>query len=378
MKPPPRTLVFWIATLVIVFAAVVLLREILLPFVAAIALAYLLSPVVDHLERLGLNRAVATLAIIGLFFGSVITAILFLTPVLGAEIALFIDKFPAYVAQLQAFAEDPSRPWLRKIVGEGLTEAEQATGQIAQLGAGWVTSILGSLWSGGQALISIFSLLVVAPIIAFYLIQDWQGILATLDRAVPAAYREEVRHLAGEINGTIEAFLRGQGTICLVLAIYYALALWLIGLNHGLLIGLAAGFVSFVPYLGLLTGLVLSVVVAILQFWPSWSAIPVVVGVFVVGQAVADYALSPYLVGARIKLDPVSVIFAISAFGYLFGFVGLLIAVPLAAAIGVVLRFAVAHYSTGPEAELGVAARMAHGGVAAKALVQGPADPKSR
>lgn len=354
-----RPLIVWIATLAVVLAAVVLLREILLPFVAGIALAYLLAPVVDRLERHGLNRAVAALGIIGLFLGGVIAVILFITPMLGAEVALFIDKFPGYVAQLQALAEDPSRPWLRKIIGEGLSEAEQATGQLAPLGASWATSLLGSLWSGGQALISIFSLLVVAPIVAFYLLQDWGGFLATLDRSIPAAYRDDARAVAHEINATISAFLHGQGTICLILAAYYAAALRLAGLDHGLLIGLASGLISFVPYLGLLAGLVLSVTVALLQFWPSWTLIPVLLGIFVVGQSVADYALSPYLVGARIKLNPVWVIFAISAFGYLFGFVGLLIAVPLAAAIGVVVRFAMAHYSTGPADDLSLTARMA-------------------
>jgi predicted PurR-regulated permease PerM len=359
---PARPLIFWIAALAVIFAAVVLLREILLPFVAGIALAYLLAPLVDRLERNGVNRAVAALGIIGLFLGAVIAVIIFITPMLGAEVALFIDRFPGYVAQLQALAEDPSRPWLRKIIGEGLNEAEQATGQLAPLGASWATSLLGSIWSGGQALISIFSLLVVAPIVAFYLIQDWHGILATIDRSIPAAYRDDARAVAHEINATISAFLHGQGTICLILAIYYAVALRLTGLDHGLLIGLAAGLISFVPYLGLLAGLVLSVTVALLQFWPSWTLIPVLLGVFVLGQSVADYALSPYLVGARIKLNPVWVIFAISAFGYLFGFVGLLIAVPLAAAIGVLVRFAIAHYSGAAPGDASLTARMAGSG----------------
>jgi predicted PurR-regulated permease PerM len=154
-----------------------------------------------------------------------------------------------------------------------------------------------------------------------------------------------VRAVARDIDDTIAAFLRGQGTICLILALYYAVALRLIGLNHGLLIGLASGLFSFVPYLGLLAGLVVSVTVAILQFWPSWTIIPIILGIFIVGESVSNYVLSPYLVGAHVNLDPVWVIFAISAFGYLFGFVGLLIAVPLAASIGVLVRFAIAQYS---------------------------------
>jgi predicted PurR-regulated permease PerM len=147
--------------------------------------------------------------------------------------------------------------------------------------------------------------------------------------------------LAGELDDTIAGFLRGQGTICLLLALYYALALWLIGLNHGILIGVAAGFISFIPYLGSFAGLVASLCVAVLQFWPNWTMFPVVLGIFLIGQAIADYVLSPYLIASRVQLNPVWVMFAITAFGYLFGFVGLLIAVPVAAAIGVIIRFAI-------------------------------------
>lgn len=339
-----RPTMFWIGTLAIIAAMVVLLREILLPFVAGIALAYLLNPVVNRLERLGVNRAVAALGIIGVFIIGVGVLIVVAVPIIGDEIATFIDKFPVYVAQLQAIATDPSRPWLRKLIGEGVNEAQQSLGELASLGAKWIPSVLSSLWSDSQALISIFSLLVVTPIVTFYLLNDWQGLVATIDRSVPVAYRETVRTLAREIDDTLSGFLRGQGTICLILAVYYAAALRLIGLNHGLLIGLAAGLISFIPYLGSLIGLVLSLCVVVLQFWPNWTMIPVVVGIFLSGQSIADYALAPYLIAARINLNPVWVMFAIAAFGYLFGFVGLLIAVPLAAAIGVLVRFATREY----------------------------------
>jgi predicted PurR-regulated permease PerM len=157
-----------------------------------------------------------------------------------------------------------------------------------------------------------------------------------------------VRALASEIDDTIGGFVRGQGTLCLILCVYYAVALWLAGLNHSLLIGVAAGAISFVPYLGSITGLAVATSVAIAQFWPSWSSIVVVPMIFVVGQAVADYVLSPYLVGRRVNLHPVWMIFAPFAFGYLFGFVGLLLAVPLAAACRVLLRFALEQYYASP------------------------------
>ena len=198
--------------------------------------------------------------------------------------------------------------------------------------------------------------MVVTPIVTIYLLNDWKGLITVIDRAIPAAQRETVWALGGEIDDTISGFVRGQGTICLALALFYALALRITGLNHGVLIGLTAGFVSFIPYLGSLTGLVVSMGVAVLQFWPDWTMMPVVLGIFISGQVLADYVLSPYLIASRVQLNPVWMMFAIAAFGYLFGFVGLLIAVPLAAAIGVIVRFAMRQYLVAsPEAAAGLA-----------------------
>jgi predicted PurR-regulated permease PerM len=339
-----RPSAIWIGTLAAVVVIIVLLREILLPFVAGIALAYLLNPVVERIERLGVNRTVAALGIVGLFIIGVGGVVVLVTPLLGTEVADFIEKVPQYIRQLQALANDPGRPWLRKIIGEGLSEAEQSAGQLTTVAADWIPTFLRSLWSDSRALLSIFSLLVVTPIVTIYLLIDWKRLIATIERSIPAAQRETVLALARELDDTIAGFLRGQGTICLILACYYALALHLIGLNHGILIGLAAGLISFIPYLGSLTGLVLSLCVVVLQFWPGWTLIPVVLGIFFAGQAIADYVLSPYLIASRVQLNPVWIMFAIAAFGYLFGFVGLLIAVPLAAAIGVVIRFAMRQY----------------------------------
>jgi len=334
-----RPSVIWIGTLTAIVLTVVLLREILLPFVAGIALAYLLAPVVDRIERIGVNRTVATLGIVGVFVIGVGGVAVLIIPLLGTELVAFIEEVPSYIGRLQAFANNPSRPWLRKLVGEGLNEAELSAGQIASFAADWIPTFLRSLWSDSQAVISILSLMVVTPIVTIYLLIDWKNLIATIDRSIPAAERGHILALAGELDDTISGFLRGQGTICLILAIYYALALWLIGLNHGILIGIAAGLISFIPYLGSFAGLGVSLCVVILQFWPSWTLIPVVAGIFLAGQAIADYVLAPYLIASRVHLNPVWVMFAIAAFGYLFGFVGLLIAVPLAAAIGVVIRF---------------------------------------
>jgi len=344
---PARPFMFWIATLAAVIAAVALLREILLPFVAGMVLAYLLDAPVNWLERIGMNRAGATLTVIGLFAVGIVALVALTAPLIGAEIADFIENFPAYIQRLHELATNPGRPWLRRIIGEGFGVAQQSSGEVANLAARWLTDFLHSLWSDGRALISVFSLLVVTPIVTFYLVYDWNRIVATVDDWIPAEHRDTARALAREIDETIGGFLRGQGAICLILAACYAVALKSIGLNHGLSIGLAAGLLGFIPYLGALIGLVVSVSMVLVQFGLAWTLIATVVSIFFVGQCVADYVLAPRLVGRRVHLNPVWVMFALFAFGYLFGFVGLLVAVPLAAAIGVLTRFGLSRYRAG-------------------------------
>ncbi|HXW70943.1 MAG TPA: AI-2E family transporter [Methylocella sp.] len=339
-----RPTVIWTGTLALLIFLIVLLHDILLPFVAGIALAYLLEPVVERLEKIGLNRALAAVGIVSLFIVGIGALLVVITPLLATEIAAFIEKVPDYIGRLQAFANSPSRPWLRKLIGEGLNQAQHSAGEIASLAAGWIPDFLSSVWSNTQAVFSLLSLMIVTPIVTIYLLIDWKQLIVTLDKLIPAPHRETMRMLAKEVNETIAGFLRGQGSICLILALYYALALWLVGLNHGILIGLAAGLVSFIPYLGSFSGLAVSLCVAVLQFWPDWRMTLAVLAIFVTGQAIADYVLSPYFIASRVQLNPVWVMFAIAAFGYLFGFVGLLIAVPLAASIGVIIRFAAHHH----------------------------------
>src|SRR5712672_4588750 len=343
-----RPVAFWIAVLAAVVVGVVLLRDVLLPFVAGMLLAYLLDPLATRLERLGMNRLIATLTIVGLFVVGVTALIILTAPVVVGELAYFIDNFPLYIKRVQGLATDPNRPWLSRLVGEGLAYAEQSVGELTTLATAWLNDFLRSVWTGGRALISAFSLLVVTPIVACYLIYDWKKMVAVIDNWIPPAQRDTVRALAREVDDTIGGFVIGQGALCLVLALFYAVTLSLIGLTHGILIGIAAGLISFVPYLGSPTGLVVSTCVAVAQFWPNWTLIATVPAIFFVGQSLADYVLSPYFVGRRVHLNPVWVMFALFAFGYLFGFVGLLIAVPLAAAIGVLMRFALRQYYASP------------------------------
>ncbi len=338
-----RHVLFWLAALAVFILMLWLLSGILLPFVAGLAIAYLLNPLTDRLVKLGLNRMIAALLIIGVSVLIFILVILLVVPLLAGQLTSFIDAVPAYVAKLQAMVNDQSRPWLQKLLGSGFSP-QKSFGDLVSQGMGWITAFLASLWSGGRALVSLFSLIVVTPVVAFYLVYDWHRMLRVADGWIPVHQRETVHGLAQEIDATISGYVRGQAAVCVILGSFYAVSLSLAGLNFGLLIGLISGLVSFIPYVGSMTGLVLSVGVAVAQFWPHYTSIAIVLGIFLVGQFLEGNVLSPKLVGESVGLHPVWVIFALLAFGYLFGFVGLLVAVPLAATIGVLAQFAIARY----------------------------------
>jgi predicted PurR-regulated permease PerM len=338
-----RQVMFWLAALAAFVLVLWLLSEILLPFIAGLAIAYLLTPLTDRIERLGVNRLAAALLIITVVVMGFVLLILLVAPILGGQLASFIDNIPGYVTKLQSLLSDPSRPWLQKLLGAGFS-ADKSMSDLVTQGVGWLTTFLKSLWSGGRALVSLFSLVVVTPVVAFYLIYDWHHMLRTVDSWVPLQQRETVRELARECDAAIAGFVRGQTAVCLILGSFYAVALTLSGLNFGLLIGLISGLITFIPYVGSMTGLILSLGVAVAQFWPEYSSILTVLGIFLVGQFLEGNLLAPKLVGESVGLHPVWLIFALLAFGYLFGFVGLLVAVPLAATIGVLARFALRRY----------------------------------
>jgi predicted PurR-regulated permease PerM len=341
-----RQMTFWGLTLLFGVLALYVLREILLPFVAGMALAYLLDPLANRMERVGINRMVASLIIIGAFVLAFVALILIFVPIITGQLGAFADNLPGYVARIQALAMDPNREWLRNIVGEGVADAQ--IGDLVKQGLGWLTTFIRSLWAGGQALISIFSLVVVTPVVAFYLLYDWNRMVAAVDRWIPLNHRETVRGLAREMDDAIAGFVRGQTAVCLILGSYYAVGLTLVGLSFGLLIGLASGIITFIPYVGSMTGLVLAGGVAVAQFWPEYTPIVTVLVIFFVGQFIEGYLLAPKLVGESVGLHPVWLMFALFAFGYLLGFVGLLIAVPLAAVVGVLTRFALRRYLDSP------------------------------
>lgn len=331
---------FWIVVSVVALVALVLLRQILLPFVVGALLAYLLVPAVDRLERFGIGRSFAAMAVFLPLVAGFLAFLLVMLPAIIGEVRFFVEEFPRYVTRLQSLVTDASGSWLHSVMGDEL-HIEQSSADVARtMGSAWLDDFLRSLWSGGRALFSLLSLLIVTPIIAIYLAIDWQRMIATVDGWLPPAHRDDIRALGREIHDTVAGFVRGQIVICLVLAALYATALKVTGLNHAILIGIAAGLISFIPYLGAATGILVSVCVAMAQFWPNWAPVAVVGGIFIVGEMLADYVLSPRIIGRRVKLNPVWMMFALFAFGWLFGFIGLLLAIPIAASLGVVLRFA--------------------------------------
>jgi predicted PurR-regulated permease PerM len=340
-----RHLAFWVVTFVVLAAALWLLHDILLPFVAGIALAYVLAPVADRGERLGINRTVAALLIVGVFVVSLISLILLLVPLLLQQGTALISHIPGYVKRVRELVVDLNLPWLNWL---GATDSGTTLSDLVGQLATWLLSFSYSLWTGGKALVSFASVLIVMPVVTFYLIRDWHPMVDRVDSWIPVRQRDTVRQLAREIDAAIGGFLRGQFGVCLFLGCYYAVGLMLAGLEFGLLIGLIAGVITFVPYIGSMTGLMIAASVAIAQFWPDWKRITVVIAIFLVGQFIEGNIVSPKFVGERVGLHPVWLIFAMFAFGYLFGFVGLLIAVPLGAAIGVLLRFGLRQYFASP------------------------------
>jgi len=337
---------FWIAALLVVVALLWLLSPILLPFVLGLALAYALDPLADRLVKHGMSRLAAALVILGAFVLAFVVLLLLIAPILAYQFSGFIDHIPGYVVRLQSLLSDPGHPWLKRLVGDNL--GAKSVGDLTSQAVGYLSGLVASLWAKGQALLSIFSLLVITPVVAFYMICDWSRMVESLDRLIPLPQRETVRGLVREIDAAISAYVRGQSGICLILGSYYAVGLTLAGLSFGLLIGVVSGIVSFIPYVGSLTALLLSLGVAVAQFFPDWSRILIVAGIVLFGQFIEGYVLSPKLVGKSVGLHPVWLMFALFAFGYLFGFVGLLLAVPLAAATAVLMRFALRRYRASP------------------------------
>ncbi len=342
-----RRLRFWLAGLLLAGLVIWLLRGALMPFVAGAAIAYLLDPVVERLARHKVPRWLATTLVLLSFLVVIVVALVLLVPVVATQLGGLVAAVPGYLGTLNA--------WLNAVIERlqerfGVAAVQNLRGQLAEYAGdavSWLGTLLGGLWRGGLAVIDILSLLVITPVVAFYLLRDWDRVLSTLDDYIPRPQRATVRDLARQVDRTLADFVRGQGLVCLSLGLFYSAGLTMAGLNFGLVVGLGAGLISFIPYVGTILGLVTSCGIALVQF-DSWTMRLVILGIFVTGQVLEGYVLVPKLVGESIGLHPVWVMFALLAGGSLFGFTGVLLAVPVAAVAGVLVRFALGRYRSSP------------------------------
>lgn len=336
-----RQLRFWLVGLILFLVALYFLRAILLPFVAGMAIAYFLDPVCDRIERSGLSRTWATSIVTVLFILFVAVGLLLIVPPLERQLVDLAQRLPQYLQE--AFTRlQPIIDQIRSRLPSNSTLLGNAGENVSAV-AGWLVGALGNVVSGGLAFLNLLSLIFITPIVTFYLLRDWDRIVARLDGWLPRDHAPVIREQLREVDRTLAGFARGQATVCLCLAAYYGSAFSLAGLDFGLTLGLVAGVLSFIPFVGSALAFVGSIGLALLQY-DSWMPVAIMVGICVLGQVLEGYLLTPKLVGDRVGLHPVWVIFALLAGGTLFGFVGLLLAVPVAAVLGVLARFVLLRY----------------------------------
>lgn len=343
-----RQALFWVGTFVAFCAFVYLLRGMLLPFIAGLLVAYFLDPVVDRVERLRLSRAIATTFVLVIFFGVVAIAIAFLAPYVQGNVTSFIERLPDYALA----ARENLLPRLN-LLWERLPPeiADRVRVAIAESGNGadivrTVMAVIQRLLTSVTSIAGLLSVLFITPVVSFYLLRDYDRLVEKIDSWLPRRHADTLRMLARRMDANVAGLVRGQTLVCLIEGVFYAIALSIVGLDLAVPVGLGTGILAFVPYVGFLSGLTVSTILAILQFGTLMPVLAVL-GVFAIGQVI-ETVLQPMLVGNRVGLHPVWVIFSLLAGGALFGLVGVLISIPVAACIGVLVRFAIERYLDSP------------------------------
>jgi predicted PurR-regulated permease PerM len=319
----------------------------MLPFVAGMAVAYFLDPACDWLEEKGSSRTFATVIITAAFFLVATLLMVLVVPLAYGQAVQLVQKMPDYVAAIREKVV-PIIAALAPYLGDGgIADIRDTLSGYGSDAVKWLAGNIGGFLSRLEALANLLSLLVITPIVSFYLLRDWDHLVARVDDLLPRGSAETIREQLRLVDKTLAGFVRGQVTVCLILGAFYGVGLSLAGLDSGFIIGFATGLVSFVPFFGMLLGFFIGMAVAVAQF-DSWLPIGMVAAVFAVGQLIEGNFLTPKMVGERVGLHPVWVIFGLLAGGALFGFIGVLLAVPMAAVVGVLVRFAVGHYLESP------------------------------
>jgi predicted PurR-regulated permease PerM len=331
----------WLVVAFVILAFIYAVRGILLPFVVGMAIAYLLDPVVDRLEK-HIPRWLASGIVLILFFMAFAGIFVAIAPILRDQLAQLASAMPSYLARLQDLAI-----MLIKEVG-GMDRVRELLEQSSSTAFSWITDHVTDVLAGGVAVFGVLGLMLISPVVAFYMVRDYDTMVARIDSWIPPKYEPTVRKLMREADVALSGFVRGQFLVCVGLAFIYALGWSLIGLDYGLLLGLIAGLLAFIPYVGQALGTVLAVVTALGQFGPDPMMLALTIGVYGVAQTLESAVLVPKLMGDQIGLHAVWVLFAVLAGGELMGFVGVLIAVPVAAVIAVLARWLLQEFLRGP------------------------------
>ena len=335
---------FWLVIVAAFIAILWLFKPVLLPFLAGLTIAYFLEPAVTALEKRKIQRYIGAAVVLSGFLFVVVTIILLIWPMLSSQIGALINALPEYFATIHEQYLPWARRWLARFSPEDVEKIRDAAGQSTGAAVGWIGSTVKNIVSGGFVLIDAVSLSILTPVTAYYALRDWKKLTKAIDQLIPRRHYAVIREQMAEINQTLSGFMRGQALVCIVLGVFYSAGLGLNGLQYGVTVGIIAGVLSIIPYVGTVFGWATSLILACVQFTDDWMRIGLVVSVFVVGQILEGYVLTPRFVGNRVGLHPVWILFALIAGIKLMGFLGALIAVPSAAVIGVLVRFGVRQY----------------------------------
>jgi predicted PurR-regulated permease PerM len=340
-----QRLLFWLLLFVLTWVFLAEVSSILLPFIVGVLVAYFLDPAADKLEEWGLSRTLATVIIIVSFSLCVVGALMVLLPVLFEQAVALLKNIPKYsvfineriIPVVQNYVSDVDE----RLVDRVRENAANISGQAVQ----YVIGLASNVWQSGVAFLNLLSLIVISPIVAFYMLRDWDHMTAKVQKWLPRDSKTTIEKQLQLMDDTISGYMRGQVNVCLLLGCFYAVGLTLAGLESGILIGSLTGLFSFVPFVGMFLGVLVGATVAFFQWGiVEWTNIAVVLGVFGVGQFIEGNFVAPKLIGDRVGLHPVWIMFALLAGGAIWGLLGILIAVPLAAVIGVLVRFGIERY----------------------------------
>ena len=336
-------LFFWIAAIAVIGFFVYSISNILLPFIVAFIAAYFLNPAANRMHKYGLSRTAATAIITSSFFAITISVAAFLAPVFYNQFLTFLHILPTYIAYVHKNILPEFSNILTKLDPNALEKAKDSMGDVSSYTLKFLGTIAANLVTSGMALVNVISLVFITPVVTFYILRDWHKILEKINSWLPPKYANRLLGLATEIDGILAGYVRGQTHVCLIVGVYYAIALTMLGLEFSLLIGFSTGILLFIPYVGTLFSFVMAILIAFFQFGDV-QHIGIVAVIFLIGQVLESVFITPNLVGNKVQLHPVWIMFGLLAGGAMFGFTGVLLALPVTAVIGVLARAFISEY----------------------------------